>query len=263
MKNKTIKVTVLGSGTSTGVPVIACQCSVCLSKNPFDKRTRASILIADEATKKNLVVDTSPDFRTQILRHDVRHLEYVLYTHTHADHCHGLDDLRAFYSFHKEPVQCWIAARHFDELRGRFSYVFHDTGYIGTKPQIALHMLTQERFKVGDFEVEMVEVPHGNDMTSAYRIGSFAYATDFKSFPDDVLKKWKGKIQCMIASGIGFKEHPTHSSVQETIQLFDKLGVSRGIITHLSHGVDYERDRVNLPSHVEFAYDGMEFTLNI
>lgn len=262
MKDTTIQVTVLGSGTSTGVPVIACQCSVCLSKSPFNKRTRASILITD-GNGKNLVVDTSPDFRTQILRHDVRHLEYVLYTHTHADHCHGLDDLRAFYFFHKVPVECWIATRHVRELRERFAYVFHETGYMGTKPQIHLNEIKSSHFKVGDFEVEMVEVPHGNDLTSAYRIGSFAYATDFKEFPQKVIDMWKGKVKYMIASGIGFKEHPTHSSVPETIKLFEKLEVSKGVITHLSHSIDYERDKVQLPTHVEYAYDGMSFTLSI
>jgi len=109
----------------------------------------------------------------------------------------------------------------------------------------------------------MVELPHGNNLTSAFRMGSFAYATDFKYFPDDVLERWKGKVECLIASGVGFKEHPTHSSIPETIKLFEKLGVKKGIITHISHSVDHERDKASLPAHVEFAYDGMEFTLRI
>ena len=263
METIPIKVTVLGSGTSTGVPVIACQCSVCLSPSPFNKRTRASLLISNLLTDKNLIIDTSPDFRAQVLRHDVRHLEYVLFTHTHADHLHGLDDLRAFNFYHKTPVECWIASRHVSELKDRFSYVFKPTKYMGTKPHILLHELADSAFRVGDYDVEMVEVPHGDNLTSAYRFGSFAYATDFKKFPEEIIERWKGKVKFFIASGIGFKEHPTHSSVPETIKLFERLGVSKGIITHLSHGVDYERDKVHLPSHVEYAYDGMEFTLKI
>ncbi len=261
MKNSKIKVIVLGSGTSTGVPVIGCQCSVCLSHSPFNKRTRASILITDLKTKENLVIDTGPDFRSQVLREDVRHLEYVLYTHTHADHCHGLDDLRAFYFFHKKPVKCWIASRHLEEFRNRFSYVFHDTGYIGTKPQIVLNELSENSFSIANWDFEMVELPHGNGFTSAYRLGSFVYMTDFKFLPDEILQRWKGRVKFCIASGVGFKEHPTHSSVPETIDMFEKLSVSKGVITHLSHNVDYERDKVNLPSHVEFAYDGMELNI--
>jgi phosphoribosyl 1,2-cyclic phosphate phosphodiesterase len=220
-------------------------------------------MISEPASGRNLIIDTTPDFRMQVLRHNVRHLENVLFTHTHADHCHGLDDLRAFYFFHKEPVQCWIASRHVRELRSRFSYVFHDTGYIGTKPQIVLHELKERTFSIGDLDIETVELPHGNDFTSAFRIGSFAYATDFKKFPENIIREWKGKVKIFIASGIGFKEHPTHSSIPETIQLFKDMGVTKGMITHLSHSVDYERDKVKLPTGVEYAYDGMEFLVNL
>ncbi len=263
MKDAEIKVTVLGSGTSTGVPVIACPCEVCHSLSPYNKRTRASILVSDLRNGQNLVIDTAPDFRTQILRQNVQHLEYALYTHIHADHCHGLDDLRAFYFFNQKPVQCWIHPRHVEEFRTRFAYVFKETGYIGTKPQIILNEMTHPQFQIGNLDVETVDLPHGNVVTSAFRIGSFAYATDFKFFPDAIIKQWKNKVKFFIASGVGFKEHPTHSSVPETIRLFETLGVSKGIITHLSHSVDYERDQPKLPTQVEFAYDGMEFTLKI
>lgn len=263
MKHKKIKITILGSGTSTGVPVIACSCDVCRSPNPYNKRTRASIMLTDLETGKNLIIDTSPDFRAQVLRHQVKHLDYVLFTHTHADHCHGLDDLRAFYFFHKKPVECWIAQRHMDELRSRFSYVFHDTGYIGTKPQIILNELPEKAFSLLDLDVESFELTHGNGKTSAFRFGSFAYATDFRGMPRDLIDSLKGKIKVFIASGIGFKEHPTHNSVPETVQLFKDLAVSKGIITHLSHGVDYERDKGKIPHGVEYAYDGMEFTLTL
>ncbi len=261
MENVEIKVTILGSGTSTGVPIIACPCAVCQSTSPFNNRTRASILIHDLKSDVNLVVDTSPDFRAQMLRHKIQHLEYALYTHAHADHCHGLDDLRAFYFFHKKPVECWIHQRHAQDLRERFAYVFKETGYVGTKPQIILRDLPENILKVGNMEIESVDLPHGNTLTSGFRIGSFAYATDFKFFPEEVLERWRGKVKVLIASGVGFSHHPTHSSVPETLELFKKLDVSRGILTHLAHSVDYERDKAKLPENVEYAYDGMEFTL--
>lgn len=263
MKDVELKITILGSGTSTGVPVIACPCEVCHSSSPFNKRTRASILIHHTQTGENMVIDTPPDFRTHMIRHNVQTLDHALYTHTHADHCHGLDDLRAFYFFRKTPVQCWIHQRHAEEFRERFAYVFKETGYLGTKPQISLNEFTQSHIKIGSLDVESVDLPHGNVTTSAYRIGSFAYATDFKFFPENLIRQWKNKVKFFIASGVGFKEHPTHSSVPETVQLFETLGVSKGIITHLSHSVDYERDRDKLAPNVEFAYDGLTFTVKI
>lgn len=263
MRSGEVKVTILGSGTSTGVPTIGCRCDVCRSASPFNKRTRSSILLSHLADGTNLVIDTSPDFRMQILRHDVRHLEHVLFTHTHADHCHGLDDLRAFFFWSNKPVDCWIRSDHAREFRTRFSYVFTNTGYLGTAPQINLHEVKGSSFNVGDYQVELVELPHGVEKTSAFRFGSFAYATDFKAFPPDIIERWKGKLEVFVASGLQFKEHRTHSSVPETIELFKQLEVKRGIITHLSHAIDYERDSRTLPPFAEYAYDGLQFTVEI
>ncbi|MBI2602249.1 MAG: MBL fold metallo-hydrolase [Deltaproteobacteria bacterium] len=263
MRKGEVKVTILGSGTSTGVPTIGCPCEVCRSPSPFNKRTRASILLSHIENGTNLVIDTSPDFRAQVLRHDVTHLEYALFTHTHADHCHGLDDLRAFYFWSRKPVDCWIRKDHAKDFRARFSYVFSDTGYLGTAPQIKLHAISAGHFKAGGYDIELIKLPHGTETTSAFRLGPFAYATDFKSFPPEAIEKWKGKLEVFVASGVQFKEHRTHSSVPETIELFRQLEVKRGIITHLSHAIDYERDSRNLPSFAEYAYDGLQFTVEI
>lgn len=263
MKKQSIKVTILGCGTSTGVPVITCPCEVCSSTDPYNNRTRSSIMVTDLESGDNLVIDTGADFRQQMLRHKVKKLKYVLYTHTHADHCHGLDDLRAFYFADQKPMHCWIGSRHVQDLKDRFSYVFKEDGYHGTKPQILLHTIETDSFQVGPFSIEMVELPHGHSMSTAFRIGSFVYATDFKTFPENALEKWKGKVKICIASGVGFKEHSTHSSIPETIEVFKKLGVSKGILTHLTHTVDYKKHRGDLASDVSFAYDGMEFTMDL
>ena len=263
VSNITLKVRILGSGTSTGVPTIGCNCSVCMSKDPRNKRRRSSILMTRKDTKENLVIDTTPDFRMQILDAKISQLGNVLYTHTHADHCHGFDDLRAFYFFNKKSINCYLSKEFHSEFTTRFSYAFTNTGYKGTTPQVELKEIPKGSFKVLGIEIEPVRLPHGTMQTTGFRFGSFAYITDFKVFPKRLLAKWKGKIRTMIASGVRYKPHPTHSTVDETIQLFRDLEVAKGYITHLSHEIDHERDSASLPDHISFAYDGLEFEVVI
>lgn len=251
-----MQVIILGSGTSTGVPVIGCGCEVCRSSDPKNKRTRASILL--RLNSHQYVVDTGPDFRAQMLRENVDHLDAVFYTHVHADHCHGFDDLRAFYFISKKDVDCYIASDFGKELNERFGYAFQSTGYKGTTPQVNLITIPDEgTFQVDSLKVEVIRVPHGNVRTTVYRFGNFVYATDFKRFEEDQIAAWQGKIHTMVASGVRFEPHPTHSNITETIELMERLGVKRGVIGHLSHNVDYLRDRSRLPEGIEFAYDGM------
>lgn len=258
-----LKITVLGSGTSTGVPVIGCNCDVCLSKDPYNKRFRSSIAIENLANQKRLVIDTTPDFRSQVLQNHIKTLDAVLYTHTHADHCHGFDDLRGFYFTSKKPVTCFLDPIHKEEIIERFSYAFFDTGYLGTAPQVNVVDILDDPFDCIGLEVDPVRLPHGSVQTLAFRFGSFAYATDFKNFPEHAIQRWKGKIHTMIASGLHFTPHPAHSVIPETIELFNQLGVERGIITHLSHKIEHHKDAIRLPSHVSFAYDGQTIHLQI
>ena len=257
-KNKIpLKITILGSGTSTGVPTIGCDCKVCTSSNPRNHRTRSSILITRLDNGDNLVIDTSPEFRLQMLREGVRRISAVLYTHTHADHAHGFDDLRAFYFQDRRVLRCYLPEEMIKEFRTRFSYAFQPTGYPGITPQVDLKAIPDTGFEVMGLRVEPVELPHGAVTTRGFRIGSFVYCTDFKNFPQKTLDRWRGQIDTMVASGVHFKEHPTHSNVPQTIRLFQKLQVRRGIITHLSHQVEYERDSERLPENIFFAYDGL------
>lgn len=253
-------VTILGSGTSTGCPVLGCRCDVCKSKNPKNNRWRSSILVKTP-NGTPIVVDTGPEFRLQLLRAKVIELQHVLYTHLHADHCHGFDDLRGLYFNSGNPIHCFLDAAHAVELRQRFHYAFEDTGYLGGRPEISLIDLPAngEIFSVADVNVQVLRLPHGNVYTSAFRFGDFAYATDFKTFPDELIPFWKGKIHTMVASGLRWRPHKTHSVIEETLALFERLGVRRGIISHLNHEVDYEADTLRMPPDVELAYDGLTF----
>lgn len=257
-----MKVTILGSGTSAGVPVLGCTCKVCQSGSPIDQRTRASIHI-ELQSGHSILIDTAPELRLQMLRAGLSRADAVLYTHMHADHTQGFDDLRAFYFQTRQSVKTYVPACYVDEMKTRFQYAFVETGYYGTKPQIDLQPFQGDQpFEVCGERVDPVVLPHGNVQSFAFRLGNFAYATDFKYFPEEALELWRGKVEVMVASGIHFGKHPTHSVVPETIELFSKLGVKRGYLSHLSHDVDARQDASRLPEFVQFTHDSMVIDLN-
>lgn len=252
-----MRVHILGSGTSTGVPVIGCSCPVCSSQDPRHQRSRASIAIT-LAEGPTFLIDTAPELRLQVVRAGISNVDAVFYTHMHADHTHGFDDLRAFYFRRREPLPVYLLPRYHGEMKSRFSYAFNDTGYQGTKPQIDLREIPEDQaFAVQGVTIEPVVLPHGHVVSCGFRLGRFAYVTDFKSFSSEQIKAWRGKLEVMVASGIHFGSHSTHSVIPETLALFEKLEVKQGFITHLSHEVDYQRDAHHLPDYVKFAYDGM------
>lgn len=256
-----MKVRILGSGTSTGVPVIGCSCQICRSGKSRNRRSRASIALTTD-DRNWIVVDTGPDFRQQVLDAGITSLAAVLYTHIHADHVHGFDDLRAFYFHDRRPMDCWLLPGYVEEFRRRFAYAFEETGYHGTPPVVRLHRIPEAAFPVNGLMVDPLVLPHGHVLSCAFRIQNFAYATDFKRFSDEQIQAWKGKVQTMIASGLRYRSHATHSLIPETIELFNRLEVKRGIITHLNHEVDFDEVSAGLPENVELAWDGMVVDVN-
>lgn len=252
-----MQVIIGGSGTSAGIPVIGCDCEVCTSSDPRDHRTRTGLVMRLE-TGIQIAIDTSPEFRLQMLRAGIGHIDHVFYTHTHADHCHGFDDLRAFYFRRKQPIHIHVPEACVSDFKERFRYAFEDGGYHGIKPQIELHTIAPDAsFEVSGITVDTMMLEHGHVESCAYRVGSFAFATDFKRFRPDQLARWQGSLSVMVASGIRFREHATHSSIPETCQLFQDLGVGRGIISHICHDVFHARDEAQLPQGVQLAFDGM------
>jgi phosphoribosyl 1,2-cyclic phosphate phosphodiesterase len=212
---------------------------------------------------ERLVIDTGPDFRQQMLREGVTALRHVLYTHTHADHCHGFDDLRAFYFQERQPVECRIAARFEDEFRRRFAYAFEDTGYEGTRPNVTLEPFEDAPFSCAGLTIEPVAVPHGHMWSSGFRIGRFAYLTDYKGLDPAIVARWRGGLDLVVASGIHFGTHKTHCTIPETVAILEALEARRGVITHIAHEVDARTDGARLPPHVALGYDGLRIALDL
>lgn len=254
-----LKIRVMGSGTSTGVPVLGCRCDICTSTDLKDKRTRASVLVTRMDTEQSLVIDTGPDFRAQMIAANAAHTEAVVYTHTHADHLHGFDDLRTLYFHHKKSIDVHIHQDDVPDLKSRFSYAFQDTGYMGMPPQVEVHPFADQPFKVLGLDIDTVRLPHGSVQSSAFRLGRFAYATDFKHFPKAALEQWRGKVDTFVVSGLRFRPHRTHSCMQESIALAQDLGAKVVYLSHISHEVSHQNDADKLPKGFHFAYDGLEF----
>ncbi|SME88068.1 MBL fold metallo-hydrolase [Pseudobacteriovorax antillogorgiicola] len=249
-----MRVHILGSGTSAGVPVIGCHCEVCQSTEPKNKRTRASIAV--EVDGKTILIDTAPEMRLQVVRQGIEAIDAVFYTHMHADHAHGFDDLRAFWFHSKSVLPLYLMPEYEEELKTRFSYAFQDTGYRGAVPQVDVRIIDGD-FDFQGLKIETARLHHGSVDSCAFKIGRFAYATDFKKFSEEQIESWRGKIDVMVASGIHFGEHYTHSVIPETLKLFEDLGVKAGYISHLAHEVEYLRDSERLPSFASLTYDGM------
>lgn len=253
-----MKLTFLGTGTSTGVPSIACDCETCLSTDPRDKRLRVSILI--EHRDKKILVDTSSDFRQQALRANIRHLDAVLITHCHVDHVFGLDDIRPL-NFRYGAMGVYANETAWRDLRRIFEYIFNPTHFGGGLPQLIPHTVEHNApFCFGeDLEVTPLEVIHGKLPVMAYRFNDFAYATDLKTIPPDTMNNLRD-LDVLVLDCVRIKPHSTHLCLEEALAIIDDLKPKRAFLTHLNHDIMYERDSHLLPENVKFAFDGLIVT---
>lgn len=250
-----MKLTFLGTGTSTGVPSIACDCETCMSSDPRDKRLRVSILI--EHKDRMILVDTSSDFRQQALRANIRRLDAVLITHCHVDHVFGLDDIRPL-NFRYGAMGVYANEIAWKDLRRIFEYIFKPTHFGGGLPQLIPHTVQHNSpFCVGeDLEITPLEVIHGKLPVMAYRFNDFAYATDLKTIPPDTMDNLRD-LEVLVLDCVRIKPHSTHLCLEEALAIIEDLKPKRAFLTHLNHDIMYERDSHLLPSHVMFAYDGL------
>jgi phosphoribosyl 1,2-cyclic phosphate phosphodiesterase len=249
-----MKITFLGTGTSQGIPVIACRCEVCSSSNPKDNRLRCSVLV--EFNGKTIVIDTGPDFRQQMLKNKVRRLDAVLFTHEHKDHVAGLDDIRAFNFVMKQNMDIYLTDAVEQAIRREFSYIFADTKYPGI-PLINLHRITNHPFDLFDQTIMPIEVMHYQMPVFGYRIGDFTYITDAKSISEIELEKLEG-TKILVINALRRETHVSHFTLNEALELINRIKPQKGYLTHLSHQMGKHEDVMKeLPSNVEIAYDGL------
>ncbi len=253
-----LRITILGCGTSTGVPMVGCDCGVCRSDDPKNDRMRSGLRIAFGDPERVLIVDTSADFRRQCLRFDIRRVDAVLFTHAHADHIFGLDDLRPFNFYQKADIDCFGSSQTLEALKRSFSYIFDGkVAEGGGKPRLRLRPVA-EPFGTLGLHIDPIPVLHGSLEVFAYRIGRFAYVTDTHEIPEASMTKLDG-VETLILDALRYRPHPTHFSVQEAIQVATRIGAKRTIFTHLNHEIDYHAPEIELPAGMELAYDGLSF----
>jgi phosphoribosyl 1,2-cyclic phosphate phosphodiesterase len=255
----TLKVTVLGSGTSSGVPTVGCSCEVCLSTDPRDKRLRPSILL--QYGGRNIVVDTTPDFRTQALRVGLQHLDAVVYTHGHADHILGLDDVRPFNYQQRSHIPIYASAITFDVIRRIFDYAFSNKPQLSTVPKLDVNIFEEAPFEVLGLEFEPIPLVHGNMVVYGFRIGNIAYLTDHGDIPEASLAKLHG-LDVLFLDALRHKPHPTHSSLENSIATAKRLGAKRTYFTHMCHDLPHAETEQSLPPGIFLAYDGLQLEVS-
>ena len=248
----------LGTGTSQGVPVVACDCQVCLSANEKDKRLRSSVLI--EVNGLKLVIDAGPDFRQQMLRVGLRQLDAILLTHEHTDHIFGLDDIRAFNWVQRHPTDIYAEERVQEAIRRVFSYVFASNRYPGI-PQMTLHLVENKPFRVKSLEVLPIRGFHHMLPVFGFRIGRMAYLTDVNSLESEEKDKLFG-LDVLVVNSLRLEPHVSHFNLEEALNLIDEVRPRKAYLTHLSHqlGLHDEIQR-QLPEHVFLAYDGLRLEI--
>ncbi len=252
-----MKITFLGTGTSQGVPVIACDCPVCSSLDFRDKRTRTSILI--EIEDKTFVVDTGPDFRTQMLRERVKKLDAVIFTHEHKDHTAGMDDIRSYNFIQKKDMPIYGTQPVIKQIKREFSYIFEQIKYPGV-PSVEVHEITNKPFEISGIPLTPILVMHYRLPVFGYRIGDFTYITDANHIDDRELEKVKG-TKTLVLNALQKKHHISHFTLDEAIALVEKIQPERAYFTHISHKLGLHNEiEASLPDSIRLAYDGLKIT---
>ncbi len=249
-----MKITFLGTGTSQGVPIIACECAVCQSADSKDKRLRASVLVETENT--NFIIDTGPDFRYQMLREGVKKLDAVVFTHEHKDHMAGFDDIRGFNWKTQMPMEVYATPNVEIALKRDFHYAFAEKRYPGV-PSLNLHILDNNPFEVGDLVLTPIEVLHYKLPVFGYRVGDFSYITDVNFIAEAEKEKLKGS-KVLVLSALRQSEHISHYSLEQAIEVAQEIGAEQTYFIHMSHQMGlHEEVDAQLPEGMNLSYDGL------
>ncbi len=255
-----MKVTFLGSGTSSGVPTVACTCATCLSTDPRDKRLRPSIWI--QRGEESVIVDTSSDFRQQCLRAHIMSLDAVVYTHHHFDHIAGFDDLRAYNFKLRRPIPVYMMPETLQNIKQVFGYAFGENLTPGSSvPLVDVRTILDDPFTIGSMEFIPLRLQHGTMRVNGYRIGSFAYCTDCNGISDSAMERLQG-VDTLVLDALRITTHPTHFSLTEAIEAVSRIGARHTYFTHIAHDIRHAMIEPTLPEGVHLAYDCLELTVN-
>lgn len=260
MSGRTARVTFLGTGTSHGVPMIGCDCATCRSDDPRDKRWRPSIALRmPDGT--SILVDTTPDLRSQALAFNLRRVDAILFTHDHADHVFGLDEVRRYNAMQRASIPCYANRGTLASLRRAFAYIFEEPAYAGGNPRLDLFALAGE-FSLGHETIVPVPLLHGDQEILGFRLGSFAYLTDCNHIPDRSWPLLVG-VTTLVLDALRDRPHPTHFSVAEALEVVERLKPARTYFTHICHDLPHAATCARLPAAVELAYDGLSFDVDL
>ena len=251
--------TILGAGSSAGTPVVGCKCQTCLSINPRNTRTRCSSLITLK-NGKNILIDTSPDLREQSLRESITDVDAVLFTHAHADHCHGIDDLRAFCQINKIQIPLYGNKDVIDQLTNKFKYAMIEPKNFWEIPVLKPHIVNAP-FEIFDEIITPIPVMHGNNSINGYRIGNLGYITDASEISENSMKLLEG-VDALLLDCLRMEPHFTHLSFSESIEIAKKIKAKKTYLIHMTHSLEYESLRKILPEGVYVGYDGLKLQIN-
>lgn len=258
MPFESLTITVLGSGTSAGVPTIGCHCDVCTSADPRDQRLRPSILVRYDG--RAVLIDTTPDFRQQALRAGIERLDAILFTHSHADHIMGLDDVRPFNFRQKSKIPIYGSAETIEAIERSFRYIFDGSDAESMVPRLESHTLNGEPFELFGLEFIPIALRHGRGSVFGFRFGAAAYLTDHSEIPEESLAKLRG-LDVLFLDALRHRPHPTHTTVARSIEYVAQLAPRRAYFTHICHDLPHENTESRLPANVHLAYDGLELRI--
>ncbi|MGP1717987.1 MAG: MBL fold metallo-hydrolase [Methylophilus sp.] len=253
-----MQLTILGAGSSAGTPALGCTCATCVSSDTRNKRSRcSSMLTLDDG--RVILIDTSPDLRQQALREHMHRVDAVLYTHTHADHLHGIDDLRAFCQINRCQIPLYSYPEAISHIQDKFGYTLRDPSHYWDLPVLAAHVV-ETPFEAAGVQVIPIPVMHGKIRIYAYRIGNLVYMTDVSAIPESSYE-WLQDVDVLLIDCLRETPHPTHVSVSESLDLIARIGAKRNVLIHMTHELEYHALQARLADNISVGYDGLQLTL--